>query len=58
VSLRGGRGSILGALTGTAIIVILANEVLLLGVPVQAQLIIKGIVIVLAAAIYTRRDVS
>jgi ribose/xylose/arabinose/galactoside ABC-type transport system permease subunit len=56
VSLRGGRGSILGALTGAAIIVILANEVVLLGVPVQAQLIIKGIVIVLAAAIYTRRD--
>jgi ribose/xylose/arabinose/galactoside ABC-type transport system permease subunit len=58
VSLRGGRGSILGALTGAAIIVILANEVLLLGVPVQAQLIIKGVVIVLAAAIYTRRDAS
>ncbi|WP_315706496.1 MULTISPECIES: ABC transporter permease [unclassified Bradyrhizobium] len=56
VSLRGGRGSILGALTGAAIIVILANEVVLLGVPVQVQLIIKGVVIVLAAAIYTRRD--
>jgi ribose/xylose/arabinose/galactoside ABC-type transport system permease subunit len=58
VSLRGGQGSILGALTGAAIIVTLANEVLLLGVPVQAQLIIKGIVIVFAAAIYTRRDGS
>ncbi|MET4231520.1 ABC transporter permease [Bradyrhizobium sp. 482_C4_N1_1] len=56
VSLRGGRGSILGALTGAAIIVILANEVLLLGVPVQAQLIIKGVVIVIAAATYNRRD--
>ena len=30
-------GSILGALTGAAIIVILANEVLLLGVPIQSQ---------------------
>jgi ribose/xylose/arabinose/galactoside ABC-type transport system permease subunit len=58
VSLRGGRGSILGALTGAAIIVILANEVLLLGIPIQAQLIIKGIVIVAAAAVYTRRDGS
>jgi ribose/xylose/arabinose/galactoside ABC-type transport system permease subunit len=58
VSLRGGRGSIPGALTGAAIIVILANVVVLLGVPVQAQLIIKGIVIVAAAAIYTRRDGS
>jgi ribose/xylose/arabinose/galactoside ABC-type transport system permease subunit len=58
VSLRGGRGSILGALTGAAVIVVLANEVLLLGVPVQAQLIIKGAVIVIAAALYTRRDTS
>ncbi|MBR0848661.1 ABC transporter permease [Bradyrhizobium diazoefficiens] len=58
VSLRGGRGSILGALIGAAIIVILANEVLLLGIPIQAQLIIKGIVIVAAAAVYTRRDGS
>jgi ribose/xylose/arabinose/galactoside ABC-type transport system permease subunit len=56
VSLRGGHGSILGALTGAAVIVILANEVLLLGVPIQAQLLIKGIVIVLAAALYTQKD--
>jgi ribose/xylose/arabinose/galactoside ABC-type transport system permease subunit len=57
VSLRGGRGSILGALTGAAVIVVLANEVLLLGVPIQAQLIIKGVVIVIAAALYNRRDI-
>jgi ribose/xylose/arabinose/galactoside ABC-type transport system permease subunit len=56
VSLQGGRGSILGALTGAAMIVIIANEVLLLGVPVQVQLIIKGAVIVIAAAIYARKD--
>jgi ribose/xylose/arabinose/galactoside ABC-type transport system permease subunit len=43
-------------LTGAAIIIILANEVLLLGVPVQAQMIIKGIVIMFAAAIHTRSD--
>jgi ribose/xylose/arabinose/galactoside ABC-type transport system permease subunit len=58
VSLRGGRGSIPSALTGAAVIVVLANEVLLLGVPVQAQLIIKGTVIVIAAALYTRGDTS
>ena len=56
VSLKGGRGSIVGALAGAAIIVILGNEVLLLGVPIQAQLIIKGAVIVIAAALYARRD--
>jgi ribose/xylose/arabinose/galactoside ABC-type transport system permease subunit len=56
VSLKGGRGSIWGALTGAAVIVVLANEVLLLGVPIQVQMIIKGAVIVIAAAFYTRKD--
>jgi ribose/xylose/arabinose/galactoside ABC-type transport system permease subunit len=58
VSLQGGRGSILGALTGAAMIVIIANEVLLLGVPIQFQLIIKGAVIVIAAALYARREIG
>ena len=58
VSLQGGRGSILGALTGAAIIVIVANEVLLLGVPIQVQLIIKGAVVVIAAALSARNGVS
>jgi ribose/xylose/arabinose/galactoside ABC-type transport system permease subunit len=57
VSLQGGRGSILGALTGAAMIVIIANEVLLLGVPIQVQLILKGAVIVIAAALYARREI-
>jgi ribose/xylose/arabinose/galactoside ABC-type transport system permease subunit len=54
VSLKGGRGSILGALAGAAIIVVLANEVLLFGLPIQIQIIIKGVVIVIAAALYAR----
>jgi ribose/xylose/arabinose/galactoside ABC-type transport system permease subunit len=58
VSLQGGRGSILGALTGSAMIVIIANEVLLLGVPIQVQMIIKGTVIVIAAALYARRRIG
>jgi ribose/xylose/arabinose/galactoside ABC-type transport system permease subunit len=58
VSLAGGRGSILGALTGAAVIVVIANEVLLLGVPIQAQMIIKGVVIVAAAALYSRKEIS
>jgi len=32
--------------------------VLLLGVPIQVQLIIKGAVIVIAAALYARREAS
>jgi ribose/xylose/arabinose/galactoside ABC-type transport system permease subunit len=58
VSLSGGRGSILGALTGAAVIVVIANEVLLLGVPIQAQMIIKGVVIVTAAALYSRKETA
>lgn len=58
VSLQGGRGSIPGALAGAAMIVIIANEVLLLGVPIQAQIIIKGLVIVAAAALYARTEIS
>jgi ribose/xylose/arabinose/galactoside ABC-type transport system permease subunit len=51
VSLKGGRGSIAGALAGAAIITILANEVLLLGLPIQLQIIIKGAVIMIAAMV-------
>jgi ribose/xylose/arabinose/galactoside ABC-type transport system permease subunit len=54
VSLKGGRGTIAGALAGAAIIVVIANEVLLFGLPIQVQIIIKGAVIVIAAALYAR----
>jgi ribose/xylose/arabinose/galactoside ABC-type transport system permease subunit len=52
VSLKGGRGTIADALAGAAIIVVIANEVLLFGLPIQVQIIIKGAVIVIAAALY------
>jgi ribose/xylose/arabinose/galactoside ABC-type transport system permease subunit len=54
VSLKGGRGSIAGALAGAAIIMVIANEVLLLGLPIQIQIIIKGAVVVIAAALHAR----
>jgi ribose/xylose/arabinose/galactoside ABC-type transport system permease subunit len=54
VSLKGGRGSIPGALAGAAIIMVIANEVLLFGLPIQIQIIIKGAVIVIAAALYAK----
>lgn len=50
ISLSGGRGGIAGGLFGAAILVVVFNAVLLFGLPVQLQIIIKGIVIVLAAA--------
>jgi ribose transport system permease protein/inositol transport system permease protein len=55
VVLGGGAGSVLGALLGALILVVLFNLVLILGLPVELQLVIKGIVIVAAAAVHARR---
>jgi ribose/xylose/arabinose/galactoside ABC-type transport system permease subunit len=52
VALTGGRGSIFGALVGAAILVVVFNIVLLMGFPIQAQIIIKGLVVIVAAAFY------
>jgi len=58
VALSGGRGTIVGALAGAAILVVITNAVLLFGLPFQFQLIIKGIVIVIAAALNARITAS
>ncbi|WP_284615064.1 ABC transporter permease [Aquabacterium humicola] len=55
VVLGGGAGSVLGALLGALILVVLFNLVLLLGLPVELQLVIKGLVILLAAAVHATR---
>jgi len=55
ISLAGGRGGIVGGLFGAAVLIVVFNAVLLFGLPVQFQIIIKGIVIVAAAAFYVRR---
>lgn len=55
VVLGGGAGSVLGALLGALILVVLFNIVLLLGLPVEGQLVIKGFIIILAAAVHVRR---
>jgi ribose/xylose/arabinose/galactoside ABC-type transport system permease subunit len=55
VALSGGRGTLLGGLTGAAILVIVFNIVLLVGMPVQAQTIVKGAIIIGASACYVVR---
>ncbi len=55
VALSGGRGSLLGGLTGAAILIIVFNIVLLVGMPVQAQTIVKGVIIIGASACYVIR---
>ena len=52
VVLSGGRGSILGALLGAFILVLVFNVIIIVGLPVQGQLIVKGLVIIGAAALY------
>ena len=56
VALSGGKGTLAGAVTGAMILVVLFNIVVILGLPVQALLVIKGIVIVIAAALIVRRN--
>jgi len=52
---EGGRGGIWGTLAGVLIIMMLYNIVLLLHLPVQAQYIVKGGVIIFAAYFYVRK---
>ncbi len=54
VALSGGRGTIPGALAGAAILVVLSNAVVMIGMPVQLQIIVKGVVIIVAASLYVR----
>lgn len=55
VSLMGGRGSILGTLAGVLIIGVLSNMLNLLRVPSDYQYILRGVLLVLAVMLYTRR---
>jgi ribose/xylose/arabinose/galactoside ABC-type transport system permease subunit len=52
VSLQGGRGSVFGALIGALVLTEIFNIALLLGFPVQFQWVVKGVVILVAVAIY------
>jgi ribose/xylose/arabinose/galactoside ABC-type transport system permease subunit len=52
-SLHGGRGGVLGTIAGVLIIMMLYNLVLILHLPFQVQLIVKGVVIILAASFWS-----
>ena len=52
VSLGGGRGTVFGALVGAFVLTEVFNIALLLGFPVQFQWIVKGVIILLAVAVY------
>ncbi len=54
VALTGGKGTLWGAAAGALILILIFNIVIILGLPVQAQMIIKGLIIVVAAALFSR----
>lgn len=54
IALTGGKGTLWGAAAGALILVLIFNIVIILGLPVQAQLIIKGFIIIVAAALFAR----
>ena len=49
---EGGRGGVIGTIVGVLILVVLFNLVLLLHLPVQAQLLVKGAIIIIATSFY------
>ncbi|MEQ9259036.1 MAG: ABC transporter permease [Roseovarius sp.] len=54
IALSGGRGTLWGAAAGALILVLIFNIVIILGLPVQAQMIIKGLIIIIAAALFAK----
>ena len=54
-SLFGGSGSILGALLGALLMTVIVNGLVLMGATVQQQIVVQGIIIVLAVAVSQRQ---
>lgn len=52
IAISGGRGNLLGALLGVFILIVMFNAVILLGLPVQVQMILKGVIVIAASALY------
>ena len=57
-AIGGGSGSVGGTIIGAVIILVITNLSLLMGFPIQSQMVIKGLVIVLALWLNTRRAAS
>ena len=56
IALSGGKGGVQGALLGAAILVLLSNAVVIVGLPIHIQLVMKGFIIVAAAALYVAKS--
>lgn len=54
----GGKGSLLGTMAGALLVQLLSSMLLILGLDIQAQLIVKGLVVIAAVALYTSTSKS
>jgi ribose/xylose/arabinose/galactoside ABC-type transport system permease subunit len=54
VALSGGSGTLAGATLGALVLIVLFNITIILGFPIQVQLVIKGFIIIFAAAMFAR----
>ena len=53
VAFSGGRGSLIAAMAGVLLVTFLSSLLLIIGMDVQAQLIVKGLVVIGAVALYS-----
>ncbi len=53
IAFTGGRGNLIGTMAGVLLIQFLSSLMLLLGLDIQMQLIVKGVVVILAVALYS-----
>lgn len=56
VALTGGSGKLSNALFGAAMLVLISNAILLFGIPIQAQIILNGVIVLAVAALYSGRS--
>jgi ribose/xylose/arabinose/galactoside ABC-type transport system permease subunit len=49
----GGRGTLLGTMVGVLLVQFLSSMLLILGLDIEVQLLVKGIVVIAAVALYS-----
>jgi len=55
-SLFGGRGSVVGSVVGAVLLSIINNGLIIAGLSVSQQMIVKGVIILLAVALSLREE--
>lgn len=58
INLYGGSGNILGAVIGATFMAVLGNSLNLIGISTFWQMIVKAVVLIIAALVYSKREVD